>query len=159
MRVQIKQRVFSIGDKYDILDFQNQPIFHIRSHPFAFGNKLDLLDMSGNMLARIQQRVFSLTSEYDILQGDQIVAVVKKQIFSLFQPRFDVEGPGGTYEMEGDWINWNYVIRANGQTIAQIGKQFAFFQDCYGMEIAEGADVPLLVCLAVVIDEIAHPDK
>lgn len=159
MRIQIKQRVFSIGDKYDIFDFQNQPIFHVRSHPFAFGNKLDLMDMSGNMLARIQQRMFSIPSEYDILQGDEIVAIVKKQLFSLFNPRFDVTGPGGIYEMEGDWINWNYSIRTHGRTIAQISKQFAFFQDCYGIEITEDADVPLVVCLAIVIDEVSHPDK
>ncbi len=157
MRLQINKRVFSIGDKYDILDEQGSPVFQVQSHIFAFGNKLDLLDMSGQIVARIQQRVLSLVSEYDILQGDQVVAVVKKQLFTLFHTHFTVEGSGGNYEMEGDWLNWNYEIRSNGQTVAQIGQQFAFLQDCYGMEIAEGADVPLLVCLAIVIDEVAHP--
>jgi uncharacterized protein YxjI len=59
--------------------------------------------------------------------------------------------------MEGDWLNWNYEIRTNGQTVARIGQQFSVFQDRYGMEIAEGADVPMLICLAIVIDEVSHP--
>ena len=157
MRLQINKRVFSLSDKYDILDDQGSPVFQVQSRLFSIGDKLDLLDMSGREVAKIRQRVFSLVSEYDILQDDQVVAVVKKQVFSLFHPRFTVEGPGGTYEMEGDWLNWNYEIRSNGQTVAQIGQQFALFQDRYGMEIAADADVPMIVCLAIVIDEVSHP--
>jgi len=47
-------------------------------------------------------------------------------------------------------------VTSGGQTVAQIGQQFSLFQDRYGMEIADGADVPLLVCLAIVIDEVSH---
>jgi uncharacterized protein YxjI len=157
MRLQINKRVFSLSDRYDILDDQGSPIFQVQSRLFSIGDKLDLLDMTGREVAKIRQRVFSFVSEYDILQDDQVVAVVKKQVFSLFHPRFTVEGPGGAYEMEGDWLNWNYEIRSNGQTVAQIGQQFALFQDRYGMEIADGADVPMLICLAIIIDEVSHP--
>jgi uncharacterized protein YxjI len=159
MRLQINKHVFSLADKYDITDDQDNPVFRVQGHLFTLGNKLDLLDMAGNEVARIQQRVLSLVSEYDILQGDQVMAVVKKQLFSLFHPRFTVEGPGGTYDMEGDWLHWNYEVRAGGQTVAEISQRFSLFQDRYGMEIIDGADVPLLVCLAIVIDEIVHPKE
>lgn len=91
------------------------------------------------------------------MQDDQVIAVVKQKMFSLLHLRFTVEGLAGLYEMEGDWLNWNYAINTNGQMIAQISQQFTVFQDRFGMEIVEGADVPLLVCLAIVIDEITHP--
>jgi uncharacterized protein YxjI len=158
MRLQINKRVFSLGDQYDVTDSQGNPVYRVQGHLFALGKKLDLLDMAGNEVAKIHQRLLSLVSEYDILQGDQVVAVVKKRMFSLFHARFTVEGPGGVYEMEGDWINWNYEIRANGQTVAQISQQFSLVQDRYGMEIVEGANVPLLLCLAIVIDEVSHPN-
>ena len=157
MRLQINKRVFSLGDKYDITDDQGNPVYQVQGHLFTLGKKLDLLDMAGNEVAKIHQSVFSLVSEYDIIQGGQVMAVVKQKLFSLFHLQFTVEGPGVVYEMEGDWLNWNYDIRTNGQTIAQIGQQFTVFQDRYGMEIVEGADIPLLVCLAIVIDEVAHP--
>jgi uncharacterized protein YxjI len=159
MRFQIKQRVFSLGDRYDILDEQGQPAFEVHSHLFTIGHKLDLVDMTGNLLAQIQQRVLSFVSEYDIYRGGQLTAVVKKKLFTLFHPQFTVEGPAGTYTMEGDWLNWNYTIAQNGQIVAQIGKQFALFQDRYGADIADGADVPTLLCLAIVMDEVAHPDQ
>ncbi len=156
MRLQINKRVFSLGDKYDILDGLDRPVYQVQGQVFTLGHKLILLDRAGVEIAKIQQRVFSLTSEYNILHGDQIVATVQKQPFSPFHPRFTVEGPTGTYEMEGDWLNWNYEIHANGRTVAQIGKQFSLFQDRYGMEITDEADMPMLVCLAIVIDEVAH---
>jgi len=159
MQFQITKRVFSIGDRYDILDAQGEPAFEVHSHLFAIGHKLDLLDMAGNVLARIHQRVLSFVSEYDIYREEKEIVVVKKRLFTLFHPLFTVEGPEGTFTMEGDWLNWNYTIARDGQAVAQIGKQFSLFQDRYGIDIADGADVPTLLCLAIVMDEVAHPNR
>lgn len=157
MRLQINKRLFSLTDKYDVLDDGGNPVYQVQGHFFTFGKKLELLDMAGNEIAKIRQRVFSLVSEYDILEGDEVIAVVKKRLFTLFHSHFTVDGSGGAYEMEGDWLSWNYEIRTNGQTVAQIGQQFSLLQDRYGMEIVEGANVSLLLCLAIVMDEVSHP--
>ena len=157
MILQLDKHVFSLTDRYTISDELGNPIYQVHGHLFTFGKKLELLDMTGNELAKIQQRVFSLQSEYDILQGDQVTMIVKKELFSFLHPRFTVEGVAGSYEMEGDWLNWNSEIRTGGTVVARISQKFAIFQDKYGMEITDGADVPLLICLAIVMDEIAHP--
>ena len=159
MQFQIKQRVFSLGDTYDITDAQGNPVYQVKGQAFSFGNQLDLLDMNGSPLAHIGQRLLSWTAEYDITVGGQEAVVVKKEAFTLFHPKFDIEGPSGTYQMEGDWTNWNYTISDNGQPLAQIGKETALFQDRYTVDIAEGVDVPTLLCLAIVMDEVSHPDN
>jgi uncharacterized protein YxjI len=159
MRFQIQQRVFSLGDTYDILDEQGQPAFQVKSHLLSFGHSMDLLDSTGVQVAHIQQRVLSFHPEYHISRGGQDVAVVRKKLFTLLHDRFTIEGEAGAFEMTGDWLNWNYSITQNGQTVAQIGKQFAVFHDRYGVDIAEGADVPTILCLVIVMDEVAHPDS
>ena len=159
MLYQVTKRVFSLGDKYDILDGNNTPIYHVQGKFFSIGNKLSLLDNSGAEIVRIEQRVMSLVSEYDIYQGRQIAAVVKNKVFSLLVPRFTIDGPGGNYEMQGDWLNWNYTITQNGQTVAQISRQLALFQDRYGVQIQSGADAPLLLAIAIVMDEVMHPNQ
>jgi len=158
MQFQIKKRVFSLGDTYDITDDQGNSAYQAKGQVLSFGNQLDLLDTEGIPVAHISQRLFSFTSEYDITIGSQEAIIVKKQLFTLFQPIFDVEGPAGVFQMVGDWASWNYTIQTNGQTVAQIGKQFAVFQDTYGIEIAAGADVPTLLCLVIVMDEVIHSD-
>ena len=154
MLYQITKRLFLLGDKYDILDGNNTPVYHVQGKIFSIGNKLSLLDNTGAEIARIEQRVMSLVSEYDIYQNGQIAVVVKKKLFSLLVTRFTIEGPGGNYEMQGDWLNWNYTITQNGQTVAQISRQLALFQDRYGMEIQPGADAPLLLAIGIVMDEV-----
>lgn len=151
--------MFSLGDTYDITDGQGSPVYQVKGRVFSFGNQLDLLDMTGKPLAHISQRLFSMTAEYDITtSGQEEPTVVKKQAFSLFHPTFDIEGPAGTYQMAGDWTNWNYTIQSEGQVVAQIGKESALFQDTYTVDIADNADAPTLLCLAIVMDEVSHPD-
>ena len=158
MQFQIKQRVFSLRQTYDITDAQGTPVYQVIGKAFSFGNQLDLLDMASNPVAHVAQRVFSMTSEYDITAGGSEPTVVKRKAFTLFRSKFDVEGPAGLYQMEGDWTNWNYTITAQGQEVARIGGQPALFQDRYVMDIADGADVPTLLCLAIVMDEVTHTD-
>ena len=158
MLYQVKKRVFSLGDKYDILDANNLPAYYVQGKIFSIGNKLALSDASGAEIIRIEQRVMSFVSEYDIYRGRQIAVVVKKKVFSLLVPRFTIDGPDGAYEMQGDWLNWNYTITQNGRQVAQISRKLALFQDRYGVDIQPGADAPLLLAIAIVMDEVTRPD-
>ncbi len=159
MILHINKRIFTIGDKYDITDDQRQIVFKVIGQLFTIGHKLELQDANGNELARIHQRILTFVPEYDILVGEHVVATVSKKAFTLLRPLFTVDAPGIQYEMEGDWLNWNYEIRANCVPVAQIGKQFALLQDRYAMSVTEGADVSALVCLAIIMDEVAHPQS
>jgi len=159
MRYQVQQRVFSLADRFDIVDEQGQPAFQVKSHLLSIGQSLDLLDSAGRQVAHIQQRVLTFHPEYEISRGGQVVAVVQKKLFTLIHDRFKIEGTAGVFEMTGDWLNWNYSITQNGQTVAQISKQLALFHDRYGVDIAEGVDVPTIICLVIVMEEVAHPDS
>lgn len=158
MRYQIKQRVFTMGDSYDITDEQGNVAFQVQGKAFSLGNSLDLLDPLGRPLAHIQQRLLSLTATYDISRNGAVALTVHQKAFS-WTPHFDIEGPGGSYTMDGDWTDWEFQIETGGQMVARISKQFALFTDSYAVDVADGADVPTLLCLAIVMDEVAHPDN
>ena len=158
MQFQIKQRIFSLGDTYDIVDAQGQPEYQVQGKAFSFGNQLDLRDMQGQTVAHIQQKVFSMSTEYDISQDGAVALVFRQDGWHPFHPQYAVDGPAGSYTMQGDWRSREYTISRDGRTVAQISKQWSWGNDTYGMEIAEGEDVPALLCLAIVMDEVAHPD-
>jgi uncharacterized protein YxjI len=46
-RYQIRQRIFSFGDKFTIKDEQGQGVFAVRGKVFSLGRKLVLEDMAG----------------------------------------------------------------------------------------------------------------
>lgn len=155
----LKTRVFSLGGSMDISDFQGTPYYQVQASFFSIGKKLDLFDMTGNQLAHIQQRVIALAPEYDIYQQGQLVANVKEHLFSFFGEKFTVQSAAGTFEIAGDWMNWNYSITLGGMPVATISKQFAMFQDVYAVDIIDSADIPLTLCIAIVIDEVASSGR
>lgn len=159
MRYQIKQRAFSLADSYNITDDQGQPVFQVQGQVLSLGHALDLRDMQGTPLAHIQQRLLSWTATYEITRNGQPALTVQQEAFSFLHPRFDAEGPAGTFVMEGDWNNQNYRIKALAGAGAQISREWARMTDTYGIEIDEGADTPTLLCLAIVMDEVSHPDQ
>ena len=155
MRYQIKQRVFSLGGAFDITDDAGNVAYRVQGQVLSLGQSLDLSDAQDQPLAHIQQRLLSWTPAYDITRGGEPALTVHKQAFT-WTPHFDIEGPAGVYTMDGDWTDWNFQIDSGGQTVAKISRQFALFADCYGVEIADGADSPMLLCLAIVMDEIIN---
>lgn len=159
MIFQLKTRIFSLGGSMDITDFQGMPYYQVQASFFSIGKKLDLFDMQGNQLAHIQQRIIALAPEYDIYQQGQMVANVKEHLFSFFGERFTVESTAGILEIAGDWMNWSYSIEMGGMPVATISKQFAMFQDVYAVDIIDSADIPLLLSIAIVVDEVASSGR
>lgn len=78
MRYLVRERIFSIGDKFDIQDESGRNVYEVAGKVFSFGNKLNIFDMSGNNLIYIEQKIFKFLPEYYIYMGDKIVANVKR---------------------------------------------------------------------------------
>jgi uncharacterized protein YxjI len=155
MRYQIRQRVFSLGGAFDITDDGGNAAYRVQGEVLSLGNALNLYDAQDQPVAHVQQRLLSWTPTYDITRDGAPALTVHKQAFS-WTPHFDAEGPAGMYTMNGDWTDWNFQVDSGGQTVAWISRQFALFSDCYGVEVSEGADVPTVLCLAIVMDEIVN---
>ncbi len=155
MQFEIRKRAFSLGASYTIKDAQGNPTYTVRSTVLSIGHQLDLLDLAGNGVAHVQQRVLSLAPDYEISRDGQLVAEVRRDLVSFVHPHFTVQGPGGTYDIHGDWRNWNYTVERDGQQVARIGEQLAL-TDTYAVDIAEGADIPIILCLVIVLDEVTH---
>lgn len=79
-----------------------------------------------------------------------------RQRLSFFGQQFTVDIPGpDDLAVHGDFTNHEYsFIAANGQTVAQVSKQWFSFHDTYGVETAPGTDDVLLLACSVVIDLI-----
>jgi len=158
MRFQIKKRAFSLGDSYMIKDDQGVPAYTVTSTVLSIGHQLDLVDMAGNSVGHVQQRVLSLAPDYEISRDGQLVAEVRRDVLSFLHPHFTVRGPNGAYDIRGDWLNWNYTVESDGQQVASIGEQLAL-TDTYAVDMAEGADIPTILCLVIILDEVAHQKR
>jgi uncharacterized protein YxjI len=160
MRYLMKQKLFCFGDDFAIKDEAGQDRFFVDGKAFTIGNKLSFQDMNGNELAFIRQKLLSWGPTYEITRGDQLLAVVKKHLFTLFRCKFTVDVPGpDDLEAQGSFLDMEYSFERGGQTLAEVSKRWFAFQDTYGVDIADGEDDVLILASTVVIDMICHGDN
>jgi uncharacterized protein YxjI len=160
MRFVMKQKLFSWGDDFCIKDDQGQDVFFVDGKAFCFGDKLSFQDMAGNELAFIAQKILAWGPTYEIYRGSQLAAIVKKAIFTLFYCKFTVDVPGpDDLEAGGNFIDHEYYFTRGGKTVAHVSKQWFTMTDTYGVDIADGEDVILILASTTVIDMVCHGDQ
>jgi len=149
MKLYIKQKVFSWGDKFHIYDEYQNSRYYVEGEVFSFGKKLHLYDPSGNECAFIHQKVWSFLPKYFISRGGIDVAEVIRE-FTFFRQEYTVEGLG--WNVSGNFWAHEYEIRDSGRTVAYISKHWFTWGDTYEIEIADDADEVMVLCVVLIID-------
>lgn len=149
MKLFLKQRVFSWGDKFTVYDESGNDRFYVKGEVFSFGKKLHIFDLSGEEIAYIEQKMFSFLPKYYIsVAGSQIAEVVKH--FTFLRQKYSVNGLG--WSVEGDFFAHDYTVTAGAETVACVSKQWFTFGDAYGIEISNPSNELTALCVVLVID-------
>ncbi len=146
MKLYIKEKVFSWGDKFTVKDEAGRDKYVVEGEVFSWGKKLHVYDMNGCEIAFIKQEVWSWMPRFYVFCGDRQVAEIKKE-FTFFFPKYSIEGLG--WEIDGQFMAHDFEITRNGQRIVTITKEWMTWGDSYELDIANPADE--IVALAVVI--------
>ena len=146
MKLYIKEKVFSWGDKFTVKDAYGEDKYIVEGDVFTFGKKLHVYDRAGREVAFIKQEVWSFLPRYYVFCGDRKIAEIKKEFTFLF-PRYTIEGLG--WEIDGSFMAHDYQITKRDRKIVTISKEWMTWGDSYELDIADPADE--LVALAVVI--------
>ena len=155
----MKQKLFAIGDDFIIRDKAGNDAFFVDGKVFTLGHQLSFQDMQRRELVYIRQRLLALGPTYELYRGGELVAVVKKEIFTFFHCTFSVDVPGpDDLVAEGDFTDHEYVITRGAHPVATVSKQWFALTDTYGVDIADGEDAVLLLASTVVVDMACHPD-
>jgi uncharacterized protein YxjI len=156
----MKQKLFCWGDDFRIKNEAGQDVFFVDGRAFSIGNKLSFQDLNGNELAFIRQKLLSWGPTYEITRGGQLLAVVKKHLFTLFRCKFTVDVPGpDDLEAQGSFLDMEYNFTRAGHRVAEVSKRWFSWSDAYGVDINPGEDDPLILAATVVIDMVCHADK
>jgi uncharacterized protein YxjI len=149
MRLWIKQKVFSWGDRFTVKDDAGNDRYTVQGEVFSWGKKLHVYDSNGNEAAFIQQKVFSFLPRFFVFQnGVQVAEIVKE--FTFFKPVYTILGPG--WETEGDFLSHDYRIDRNGETLVTICKEWFTWGDSYLLDVRNPEDEVLALAVVLAID-------
>ena len=159
MKLYIRQRIFSWGDKFDVVDEYGNSRYFVYGDVFTWGKKLHITDPWDREVYYISQPILLWMPTYELYRGGKngtYTGTVHKK-FTLFFCRYTVDGLGWT--VEGDFTDHEYEIKDGAdRTVATISKKWFTWGDSY--EIAVADDTHELDALAVMlcIDAACHSE-
>jgi uncharacterized protein YxjI len=67
----------------------------------------------------------------------------------------EVEG-GEDLKAHGNIVDHEYEIERDGNTVAKVSKKWFRVRETYGVQLAEGQDVALILAITVCVDAMAR---
>ena len=152
MKYNIKEKVFTLADKFTVRDEHGEPILIVEGTPFSFTDKLRIYDMNMNELFYIEQTISPFIPDYRIYRDGLEVAHMKRE-FSMMHRVF-IESDYGGYTIEGDIMHYNYTIRHDDIPVAEVKKKVFSFGDEYTLDIFVNENFEFLITMVIVIDQM-----
>lgn len=158
MKLYIKQKIFSIKDKYDILDFNGNVVYDVTSELFTLAAKLHLYDTSGEERYFIKKKITLLLAQYEIYEGNKLCATIKQE-FAFFRAKLNVSSVFGDFEINGNLMAMDYDINKNGQYFGSVHKKWLSWGDSYEIDIPDSEDAGFICALVIAIDNCLHNEN
>lgn len=149
MKLLIKQRVFSWGEKFDIYDEQGNVKYFVKGEVFSLGHQLHVFDMYENEVGSVHEQIFTFRPKFDIVMNGVTRGTIVKQ-FTFFKQEYDVDFNG--WHVDGDCMAWDYDVYSQGTPIIHIKKEWLTWGDTYVIDIANPADELMGLMLVIAID-------
>jgi uncharacterized protein YxjI len=156
-RYQMREKIFAIGDDYWIENGAGDRVLKVNGKALRVRDTLILESPGGEELFSIKQKLVHVRDTMKIERAGNPVATVKKALITPLRDRFSIEVEGGEdMEAKGNIVDHEYKIERGGDTVAEVSKKWFRVRDTYGIEISAGQDDPLILAVAVCIDQMSH---
>jgi len=149
----IRERFFSFGDDFDVLDEHGNKVLHVDGKVFTVRDKVVIEDLHGDEVASIHRQLVALRPTYEIRIGGEKAAEVKKKLFTPFRDKFTIDVPGpDDLEMKGDLLDHEYVVERSGREVAAVSKRWLTIRDTYAVQVSADIDPVLIVASVLAMD-------
>ena len=149
----IREKFFSIGDDFDVLDEDGNKLFHVDGKVLSARDKVVIEDLSGAEVASVHRHLVALRPTYEIRIGGEKAAEVRKNLFTPFRDKFTIDVPGPEdLTMKGDLLDHEYVIERDGRDVAAVSKRWLTIRDTYAVRVEPGEDPVLIIAGVLALD-------
>lgn len=159
MKFLMKERVFGIGEDYWVEDETGRRAFLVDGKALRVRQTFELKGDDGQVHAVIRKKLVSIRDTMIVERADETVATVRKKLISPFRDKFVIELAGGEeWTAKGDFLDKEYEIEGPGGKVAETSRKWFRIRDTYAIEVNH-PDVPLVLALAVCVDELSSHEE
>ena len=152
---QMREKILAIGDDYWIEDVDGNKAYKVNGKAARIRETFVVEDASGGELAKIQEKKLSVRDKMTIEIGST-TATVRKRLVGI-RDRFVIEIEGGEdLSAKGNFVDHEYEIERDGDTVATISKKWFRVRESYGVQLASAQEIPLILAITVCLDSMSR---
>lgn len=148
-KLYIKQKVFSIGEKFTVIDEQERPHYYVEGSFMQIPKHFSIQDSHRREIGSVTKKVFSLLPKFYVEVNDYENIVIEKE-FTLFKARYNISAQA--IRVEGNWWDMDFEVYAYGKQVATINKHWFTWGDSYEVTILDEELERLVISLVIAID-------
>ena len=152
----IKQKVFSLSEKFTVNDEQERDIYYVTGSFMKVPKTFTITDKDGKEVALITKKIFSFLPKFFVEVNGQEVCTIKKEL-SFFKSRYSIDTAG--IEVRGNWWDMDFQVMQNGKTVGKVSKEWFTWGDSYKVQIIDEQLETLLIALTVAIDCVKADER
>ncbi|MFH5881750.1 LURP-one-related/scramblase family protein [Liberiplasma polymorphum] len=158
----VKQKAFSIRDRYKVYDANQNVIYHCEGKMFSWTNRVDIYETHNKRhIFTLSKKVFSFMPTYflDDPNGNR-VAFIKKN-FAMLKQSISIETTQyGYFHVEGNVFAHQFTITSDKGIVVTVQKKLFSWGDTYEVAIDEKlAETDLMIAFVIMIDSMLHNQK
>jgi len=151
----MREKLLAIGDDFWIEDDDGNRVFKVNGKAARARDTFILEDPDGHEVSKIQEKALSIRDKMTIERGSTKATVHKRLIGIRDHYVIDVEG-GDDLKAHGNIVDHEYEIERDGDTVAKVSKKWFRARETYGVQLAQGQDIPLILAITVCVDAMAR---
>lgn len=150
MKLYMKQKVFSLKDRFTIVNEYGEVCYTAEGEFFTFLKKLHVFDHEGNEVAYLRQ-VFSFLPQFEVIVENHMVARVCRK-WSVLRPKYEIEGLD--WHVDGSWHEHEYEITDSSRVIVSVHKEWMSWGDSYEIDVKDPLDEVNALAVVLAIDAV-----
>ena len=155
MNLYLKQKVFSIRDKFSAYDENEQPVYTVTGKIISLHRIHSISNNAGEEVANISKKVISFMPKFIIERPVGQEHEMKGKIAFAHEV---YEFPDLGWELKGKFLEHDYVITKGEEEIASIHQKWLSWGDTYEITVADGIDEVMVLATMICID-IVHQEE
>src|SRR5690625_3625950 len=145
----IKQKVFSLSEKFTVKNEQEEDVYFIEGSFMRIPKTFSIMNTVRDEIGIITKKTFSFLPKFCVeVSGEQVLTIRKE--FSFFKPRYTIDD--ANIEVQGNWWEMEFQIVQQGEVIGVVSKKWFSWGDSYNVQVLDEAAESIVIALVIAID-------
>lgn len=150
----LRQKILTVGDKYDIMDKDGSIIGKVEVKFLSLGPKITVFDNSDREVLRINGNF--LRTKFNVIeQNGTNVCLIKRPLVAV-RPSLEVEDSGGQtmFNGNGDLARHNFSLKdKNDMAVVKVHEKWLSITDSYAVELTGDIDPRIALSFVLAVDQ------